>query len=68
MSKQFGSPASEPDEMLLKIKEEDERAMDEIEERVHKDYQKKLLKKKGKMRTSVEGSDGDAGSPKLFKD
>jgi hypothetical protein len=34
----IGSPASDKDELLLKIKEEDDRAMDEIEEKVHKQY------------------------------
>ena len=64
-----GSPASDNDELLLKIKEEDDRAMDEIEEKVHKQYQKKLQEKKNgknkKVRTSVEFSDGDAGSPEM---
>ncbi len=50
--------------MLLKIKDEDDRAMDLVEEKVHKEYQQKLVKKgKGKVQTAVEGSDGDAGSP-----
>ena len=31
--------------MLLKIKDDDDRAMDAVEEKVHKEYQKKLLKK-----------------------
>ena len=62
------SKPDESDDMLLRIKEADERAMDEMEEKVHLQNKKKLKKKKGgggqgRMRTSVENSEGDAGSP-----
>jgi hypothetical protein len=50
--------------MLLKIKDDDDRAMDAVEEKVHKEYQKKLLKKgQGKLLTTLEGSDG---SPEIM--
>jgi hypothetical protein len=51
--------------MLLKIKDDDDRAMDAVEEKVHKEYQKKLQKKggKGNLLTSLEGSDG---SPEIM--